>query len=193
MSLLLFSKQTDRMSYLVASLHFRCIQTTLLDDVVTAKEVLGASKLYSIVLIGADIRPSEAFFLIEQVQAMQRRLPVIAMHALICADHPKPHCSQSLINKSPSVCYAIDAAEIIILMMNGQISSHSIAEHAKRLRMIVDVASAKVKTITSQVQRLGSTGSLDSDELNLLYFNLLLLKELNNILLSNAYEVSSFS
>jgi hypothetical protein len=193
MSLLLFSKQTDQMSYLMASLHFRHIQTTLLDDVVTAIEVLGASNPYSIVLIGADIRPSEAFFLIEQVQAMQRRLPVIAMHALICADHPKPRCSQSLINKSPNACDAIDAAEIIILMMNGQISSHSIAEHAKRLRMIVEVASAKVKTITSQVQRLGSTGSLDSGELNLLYFNLLLLKELNNILLSNAYEVSSFS
>ena len=193
MSLLLFSKLTDQMSYLVASLHLKCIQTTLLDDVVTAKEVLSASKPYRIVLIGADIRPSEAILLIKQVQAIQRRLPVIAMHALLCADHPKPRCSQSLINKSPNDRDATNAAEIIILMLHGQISSHSIDEHAERLAMIVDVASAKVEEIYSQAQGLGSTGFPESDELDQLFFNLLLPKELNNILLSNAHEVSSFS
>ncbi len=193
MSLLFVGEMTDRMSYLVAALQHSCIQTTLLDDVVTANEVLGASKSYRIVLIGADISHADAIYLIRQVREMQRRLPVIAMYTLICANHPKPHCLQPLMNKTAKACDAINAAEIIILMMHGKISGDSLHDYIERLRMIVDVAGAKVDSLISRRRLLGSTGTLDSDGFNRLYLDLLLLKELNDILLSEAHDVSSFS
>jgi len=80
MSLLLVGMMTEQMFHLVAFLQKRDIRTALLDDVETGNGALDAANPYSIVLIGSDIKPHEASFLISQVLAMKRRLPVVAMH-----------------------------------------------------------------------------------------------------------------
>lgn len=190
MSLLVVSKMTEQMSSLVASLQLRSIQTTLVDDVITANGALSTANPYKIVLIGSDIEPSEAIFLIGKIQAMKSRLPVIAMHALICSDHPKPHCAQSLLDKSVIECDAIDSAEIIVLIMHSKVVSQPIADYLKRVRMLVEVANANIDSLLAHGKRFGY---LAPDGLNQLYLKLMLLKELNSVLLLNLYEASSFN
>ena len=155
MSVLFVSKMTEKISSLIAVLHLRGIQAMLCDDVISANELLNTANSYNSVMIGSDISLSEANVLIMQILAGQRRLPVIAMHALLCADHPNHRGSLSLCWNSAKACYAIDAADIMILMMHGQVSSHSISEHSRRLRIIVDIASAKVNALISQLRRQG--------------------------------------
>ena|ERR1700690_4548152 len=102
---------TDQMSYLMASLHRKGLQTTLVDDAVTAYESLGSSTRYRLVFIGLDIRPSEAILLIRQVQEMRSRLLVGPLLDLTCADHLKLHCLQSLMNKSETTYDTIDKSK----------------------------------------------------------------------------------
>ncbi len=193
MSVLLVGNMTAQMSYLMASLQMSCIPVLIVEDIEKAVVEIGRSNRYSLILIDADIRVSEVYLFIEYVRGKRSNLLIIMMHALICTGHPKQRCQQSLTNKCIEACDAVDAAENIVLIMHDQGSNHSNPEYINRLGMIVDIAYTKVNALILQVELFRSIGLLDTNGLTQLYFNLLLIKDLNNIILLDAHEASSLS
>lgn len=154
-------------------------------------KLLGTLNQYNLIVVGSDIGISDAKRLLKNIRAEQCRRPVITMHALICSDHPKPQCRYSLEKGHVQDCEAVNAMENIVVMTHAQTSTSLRQEYSERLRMIAEFYVTKVDSLIFQIKQLGgSFDCLDLDGLGLLYFDLLLVKDLNSIILLNAHEAN---